>query len=179
MERNPAACQTRGTGGDSDMVKQVILTEEGLAALEAELEELKSVKRKEIAEKIKVALSFGDLSENSEYDEAKNDQAMIEARIADIEAMLKNASVIDESELSTDKIHIGSKIEVKLTIKASGESQVKEYRIVGSNEANPRAGRISDESAIGKALLEHAVGDVVEVEVPAGTMVYEVLGISK
>lgn len=161
------------------MVKQVILTEEGLAALEAELEELKSVKRKEIAEKIKVALSFGDLSENSEYDEAKNDQAMMEARIADIEAMLKNATVIDESELSTDKIHIGSKIEVKVTVSGSGATSEKEYRIVGSNEANPRAGRISDESAIGKALLGHAVGDVVEVEVPAGTMVYEVLSISK
>lgn len=161
------------------MVKQVILTEEGLAALEAELEELKSVKRKEIAEKIKVALSFGDLSENSEYDEAKNDQAMMEARIADIEAMLKNATVIDESELGTDKIHIGSKIEVKVTVSATGVASVKEYRIVGSNEANPRAGRISDESAIGKALLGHAVGDVVEVEVPAGTMVYEVLAISK
>ena len=88
--------------GEANMAKQVILTEEGLAALENELEELKSVKRKEIAEKIKVALSFGDLSENSEYDEAKNDQAMIEARIADIEAMLKNATIIDESELGTD-----------------------------------------------------------------------------
>lgn len=161
------------------MAKQVILTEEGLATLENELEELKSVKRKEIAEKIKVALSFGDLSENSEYDEAKNDQAMIEARIADIEAMLKNATIIDESELGTDNIHIGSKVEVKVTVASTGDSSVKEYRIVGSNEANPRAGRISDESVIGKALLEHAVGDVVEVEVPAGIMIYEVLSISK
>ena len=159
--------------------KQFFVTEEGLAALEKELEYLKTVRRKEVAEKIKVALSFGDLSENSEYDEAKNDQAMMEARIADIEAMLKNATVIDESELGTDKIHIGSKIEVKVTVSATGVASVKEYRIVGSNEANPRAGRISDESAIGKALLGHAVGDVVEVEVPAGTMVYEVLAISK
>lgn len=161
------------------MAKQVILTEEGLALLESELEELKSVKRKEIAEKIKVALSFGDLSENSEYDEAKNDQAMIEARIADIEAMLKNAKVIDESELDTDSVGVGSKIEVRVTVNATGETSEKEYRIVGSNEANPRAGRISDESAIGKALLEHAVGDKVEVEVPAGVMTYEVLSISK
>ena len=104
---------------------------------------------------------------------------MIEARIADIEAMLKNATIIDESELGTDNIHIGSKIEVKVTVASTGDSSVKEYRIVGSNEANPRAGRISDESAIGKALLEHAVGDVVEVEVPAGIMIYEVLSISK
>lgn len=161
------------------MTKQVILTEEGLALLESELEELKSVKRKEIAEKIKVALSFGDLSENSEYDEAKNDQAMIEARIADIEAMLKNAKVIDESELDTDSVGVGSKIEVRVTVNATGETSEKEYRIVGSNEANPRAGRISDESAIGKALLDHAVGDKVEVEVPAGVMTYEVLSISK
>ena len=94
------------------MSKPIFLTEEGLAALEQELEDLKSVKRKEIAEKIKVALSFGDLSENSEYDEAKNDQAIVEARIADIEVMLKNVQVIDESELGTENIHIGSKVEV-------------------------------------------------------------------
>ena len=97
------------------MSKPIFLTEEGLAALEQELEDLKSVKRKEIAEKIKVALSFGDLSENSEYDEAKNDQAIVEARIADIEVMLKNVQVIDESELGTENIHIGSKVEVKVT----------------------------------------------------------------
>ena len=96
------------------MSKPIFLTEEGLAALEQELEDLKSVKRKEIAEKIKVALSFGDLSENSEYDEAKNDQAIVEARIADIEVMLKNVQVIDESELGTENIHIGSKVEVKV-----------------------------------------------------------------
>ena len=128
------------------MSKPIFLTEEGLAALEQELEDLKSVKRKEIAEKIKVALSFGDLSENSEYDEAKNDQAIVEARIADIEVMLKNVQVIDESELGTENIHIGSKVEVKVTAVKNGESSIKEYRIVGSNEANPKAGRISDES---------------------------------
>ena len=135
------------------MSKPIFLTEEGLAALEQELEDLKSVKRKEIAEKIKVALSFGDLSENSEYDEAKNDQAIVEARIADIEVMLKNVQVIDESELGTENIHIGSKVEVKVTAVKNGESSIKEYRIVGSNEANPKAGRISDESLIGKSLL--------------------------
>ena len=159
------------------MSKPIFLTEEGLAALEQELEDLKSVKRKEIAEKIKVALSFGDLSENSEYDEAKNDQAIVEARIADIEVMLKNVQVIDESELGTENIHIGSK--VKVTAVKNGESSIKEYRIVGSNEANPKAGRISDESLIGKSLLGHTVGDKVEVEVPAGVMLYEVLSISK
>ncbi len=161
------------------MSKPIFLTEEGLAALEQELEHLKSVKRKEIAEKIKVALSFGDLSENSEYDEAKNDQAIVEARIADIEVMLKNVQVIDENELSTENVHIGSKVEVKVTTVKTGDTQVKEYRIVGANEANPKAGRISDESLIGKSLLGHTTGDKIEVEVPAGMMIYEVLRISK
>lgn len=160
------------------MAKQVILTQEGLEALEQELEFLKSVKRKEIAEKIKVALSFGDLSENSEYDEAKNDQAIMEARIADIEVMLKNVVIIDESELSNENIHIGSKVEVRVTPEGK-PSSVKEYKIVGSNEANPLQGKISDESAVGRALLGHGVGDKVLVEVPAGIIEYEVLGISK
>ena len=104
--------------------KQIILTQAGLEKLEKELEELKSVKRKEIAEKIKVALSFGDLSENSEYDEAKNEQAMMEARIADIEVMLKRVKVIDETELSNEHIHIGSKVEIRVTNKKTGSSDV-------------------------------------------------------
>lgn len=159
--------------------KQIILTQSGLEKLEKELEELKSVKRKEIAEKIKVALSFGDLSENSEYDEAKNEQAMMEARIADIEVMLKRVKVIDESELSNEHIHIGSKAEVRVTNKKTGSSDVMMYQIVGSNEADPLEGLISDESAVGRALLDHAIGDRFEVEVPAGVMEYEVLAISK
>lgn len=161
------------------MVKQVILTKEGLDKLENELEELKSVKRKEVAEKIKIALSFGDLSENSEYDEAKNEQAIMEARIADIEVMLKNVKVIDEDELSSENIHIGSKIEVRVTNPATGKNSVINYKIVGSNEADPLSGNISDESAVGKALLNHGIGDKVKVEVPAGEMEYEVLAISK
>ncbi len=161
------------------MVKQVILTKEGLEKLENELEELKSVKRKEVAEKIKVALSFGDLSENSEYDEAKNDQAIVEARIADIEVMLKNVKVIDEDELSNENIHIGSKVEVRVTNPSTGNSNVVNYKIVGSNEVDPVNGNISDESLVGKALLSHGIGDKIEVEVPAGTMEYEVLTISK
>ncbi|MCI9272994.1 MAG: transcription elongation factor GreA [Clostridiales bacterium] len=157
------------------MVKQVLLTDEGLRNLEQELEYLKTVKRKEIAEKIKVALSFGDLSENSEYDEAKNDQAITEARIADIESMLKNVKIIDESELTTEVIHIGSKIKVNDV----EFDEVCDYQIVGSNEADPANGRISDESPVGKGLLGHKVGDRVEIETPAGTMVYEVMEISK
>lgn len=157
------------------MVKQVLLTDEGLRNLEQELEYLKTVKRKEIAEKIKVALSFGDLSENSEYDEAKNDQAITEARIADIESMLKNVKIIDESELTTEVIHIGSRVKVNDV----EFDEVCDYQIVGSNEADPANGRISDESPVGKGLLGHKVGDRVEIETPAGMMVYEVLEISK
>ena len=161
------------------MVKQILLTQEGLDKLEAELSELKGNKRKDVAEKIKVALSFGDLSENSEYDEAKNEQAIVEARIADIEAMLKLVKVIDESELSSENIHIGSKLELRVVSPEHGVSQVVNYKIVGSNEADPENGCISDESAVGKALLGHATGDKVDIEVPAGKMEYEVLAISK
>lgn len=155
------------------MQKQVILTHEGFKKLEAELDELKSVKRKEVAEKIKVALSFGDLSENSEYDEAKNDQAMLEARIADIEAMLQNVKIIDESELSSEHVHIGSR--VKVFDKTYNEEVI--YQIVGSNEADPINGRISDESPVGKGLIGCAVNDVVDIETPNGTEVYEILEI--
>lgn len=157
------------------LAKQITLTDEGLKKLESELENLKTVKRKEIAEKIKVALSFGDLSENSEYDEAKNEQAFIEARIAEVEAMLKNVKVLDESELSTEHVAVGSKVMLK---DMEFDDEV-EYQIVGSTEADPNAGRISDESPIGKALLGHQTGDIVEVEIPDGTISFEILKISK
>ena len=157
------------------MSKQVFLTNEGLKKLEEELNELKTVKRKEIAEKIKVALSFGDLSENSEYDEAKNDQAILESRIMSIEAMLKNVSIINESDLDTGSIFVGSKIKIRDV----EFDEVSDYRIVGSNEADPDSGLISDESPIGAALLGHKVGDMVQVEAPAGVIEFEVLGISR
>ena len=157
------------------MTKQVLMTDEGLKNLEAELEELKAVKRKEIAEKIKVALSFGDLSENSEYDEAKNEQAIVEARIASIENMLKNVKIINEDELSTEIIHVGSKVKVR----DIDFDDICEYKIVGSSEADPVNGRISDESPVGKGLIGHKVGVKVEIETPAGSMSYEVLEISK
>lgn len=158
--------------------KQYFVTEEGLRALEEELEYLKTVRRKDVAEKIKVALSFGDLSENSEYDEAKNDQAMVEARIADLEIMLKNTVVIDESELANEKVHIGSKVEVEIT-SPGGDKSMREFKIVGSNEANPRNGRISDESAVGKALIGGKVGQNVKVESPAGISDYVIVTISR
>ncbi len=157
------------------MLKQVFLTEEGLKKLKDELEELKTVKRKEIAEKIKVALSFGDLSENSEYDEAKNDQAILESRILSIETMLKNVSIIDENEISTENIHVGSKVKIRDV----EFDEICDYRIVGSNESDPDNGLISDESPIGGALLGHSVGDKVEVEAPAGVIEFEVLEISR
>ncbi len=136
------------------MAKQVLVTDEGLKKLEAELEELKSVKRKEIADKIKVALSFGDLSENSEYDEAKNEQAIVEARIATLEQMLKNVKILDADELSTDTVYVGSKIRVN-------DLEFEEemiYQIVGSTEADPLEGKISDESPVGQALVSLNLG---------------------
>ena len=157
------------------MAKQTIITDEGLRRLEEELEDLKTVKRKEIAEKIKVALSFGDLSENSEYDEAKNEQAIIEGRIAEIENQLKNVRVLDESELNTEVVHVGSKIRIRET----GTTQEETYKIVGSTEADPINGRISDESPVGKSMLGHSVGDVVEVLSPSGAVSYELIEISK
>ena len=157
------------------MAKEIIVTDEGLRKLELELEELKTIKRKEVAEKIKVALSFGDLSENSEYDEAKNEQAFVESRIATLEAMLKVAKVVDESELSTDKVAIGSKVKV-LNLTRNTEAV---YNIVGSTESDPLKGKISDESPIGKALVSSKVGEEVSVEAPAGIINIKILEINK
>lgn len=157
------------------MNKEVLLTEEGLKNLKAELENLKTVKRKEISEKIKVALSFGDLSENSEYDEAKNEQAITEARILSIENMLKNVKIIDESEINTDYVQVGSLVNVR----DIEFDEICDYRIVGSNEADPTQGKISDESPVGKGLLGHKKGDKVEIETPAGPVLFEIRKISK
>lgn len=157
--------------------KAYYVTEEGREALEKELDYLKVVRRKEVAEKIKVALSFGDLSENSEYDEAKNDQAILEARIADLEVMLNNAKVIEKTEQDADKVHIGSNVTVSYK-RADGTEATREFSIVGSNEANPRLGKISDESAVGKALVGAKLGDSVEVETPGGIVVYTILSVS-
>ena len=156
-------------------MKELVLSAEGLEKLKSELEELKTVRRKEVAEKIKTALGYGDLSENSEYDEAKNEQAIVEGRIAEIEMQLKHVRILDESALSNDTVVIGSKVKV---INAKGATV--EYKIVGSTEADPLAGMISDESPVGKALLGHAAGDKVQVVLPTGTEVtYELLEISK
>ena len=155
--------------------KKYVMTYEGIKKLEDELEFLKTVKRKEITEKIKVALGYGDLSENSEYDEAKNEQAFVEGRIIQLENMLKNASVIDESEISVDTVNIGSIVKVK---DYEFDEEV-EYLIVGSAEADVMKNKISNESPVGKALMGKKVGDVVDVVVPSGVCKYEILEVRR
>ena len=155
------------------MQKEVRLTKEGLENLQKELDYLKTTKRDEIAEKIEIARSYGDLSENAEYDEAKNDQAVVEARIAEIDNMLKNAVVIED--VDTGKVRPGATVVVK-NLKMNKEFT---YKIVGSNEADPLHGLLSDESPVGSALMNKGPGEVVSVETPAGVMEYEILEILK
>ena len=155
--------------------KKHIMTYEGVKKLEDELEYLKTVKRKEITEKIKIALGYGDLSENSEYDEDKNEKAFTEGRIIQLENMLKNAVVVDESEISTDIVTVGSIVKV---MDFDFDEEV-EYSIVGSAEADPMNFKISNESPVGEGLMGKKVGDVVEIEVPGGTTKFEVLGIRR
>ena len=158
------------------MDKKVVVTASGLKALEEELEQLKTVRRKEVSEKIRVARSYGDLSENSEYDEAKNEQAIVEARIADLEVMLKNVVILDENELGTDTVSLGA------TVKVYDEEfeEELEYVIVGSTEADIDLGKISDESPVGKALIGKKIGEVAEAVLPSGdTAKFRVLSISR
>ncbi len=158
----------------AENVTKIKLTLEGKRKYEAELNELKTVKRKEIAENLQTARAQGDLSENSEYDEAKNDQAKLEARIKELETVLRNVEVIDESEMSLDKVHIGST--VKVHDRKFDEDVV--FQIVGSSEADPFNGKISDESPVGKALLDKSIGDIVKVETPGGESDFTILEIS-
>ena len=146
------------------MAKEILLTAQGLKELQDELDILKTEKRTEIAEKIKVALSFGDLSENSEYDEAKNDQAKLEARIAEVEAMLKNAKVVDEQFIDKNVINIGT----KFTLLDVEYDEVKEYQLVGSAESDPLNGKLADDSPVGKAVLGKKQGTTVTVVTPNG-----------
>ena len=152
-----------------------ILTYTGLRALEEELENLKVVKRKEVAAKIREAREQGDLSENAEYDAAKDEQRDIETRIEEIEKILKNVEVVDEDEVDLDKINVGCTV---VLYDKEFEEEV-EYKIVGSTEANSLAGKISNESPLGKALLGHKVGDNIEVNAQAGVIEYEVLKIDR
>lgn len=157
-----------------DTEKKITVTKEGLEKLQQELEYLKTVKRKEVTEAIRVALSFGDLSENSEYDEAKTEQAKTEARVTELEEMLKNVVLIEE-DLTTDKVSVGMKVKVR---NKTAKKEV-EYTLVGSTEANPVLRRISDQSPIGKALIGEKVGSTVKVEAPAGVTEFEILEISR
>ena len=145
------------------MQKDVLLTPEGLEKLKAEIEYLSNDKRREVAERIKEAREFGDISENSEYDDAKNEQAMLEARIASLEDKLRSASVINAAELSADLVRVGSVVSVK-----DDNGKTVEYTIVGSTEANPAENKLSNESPVGKALLGHKKGDKVTVQLPSG-----------
>ncbi len=155
--------------------KEVFLTREGLEKLENELEESKIVKRKEVAERIRQALDFGDISENPEYDQAKNEQAKLEERIAKIESILRNAMLIEEEDIPTEIVGIGSKV-VVLDIEYNEEM---EYTIVGSAEANPYNGKISNESPVGRALLGSKPGQVVDVNVPDGVLKYRIQKIAR
>jgi len=155
--------------------KEIFLTVEGLAKIEEELEQLKTVRRKEVAERIKQALAFGDISENSEYDEAKNEQAWVEERIAKLERMLRNARIIDDEDISVEVVSIGSKV----TVKDIEFDEELKYTIVGSAEADPYEGKISNESPVGRALIGKKIGEIVEVQVPDGVIKYEILSISR
>ena len=176
----PDACRMRQTHRSKGVPvameeKKNILTYEGLRQYEEELEELKVVRRQEVAQKIKEARAQGDLSENAEYDAAKDEQRDIEARIEELEKILKNAEVVVEDEVDLGRINIGCKVKVKdLT-----DNETLEYKIVGSSEANSLQGKISNESPVGKALIGAKKGDTVAVETQAGTFKYKVMGIDR
>ncbi|MDY0324357.1 MAG: transcription elongation factor GreA [Candidatus Carbobacillus sp.] len=155
--------------------KEVILTASGLKKLEEELEYLKTVKRKEVAERIKIAIGYGDLSENSEYEDAKNEQAFIEGRIITLEKMLRNVKVISDDEVGTDSVSVGSTV----VVYDMDLDEEVHYTIVGSAESDPLENKISNESPVGEALLGKKRGDVVEVQVPAGVIRYKIVDIQK
>lgn len=155
--------------------KENLLTVSGLAKLEEELEYLRATKRAEVAQRIKQALAFGDISENSEYDEAKNEQAFVEGRIAQLENILKTAKVIDDEDINTETVNVGAKV----LVKDEDLGDEMEYTIVGSAEADPINMKISNESPVGKALIGRTVGEVVEIHVPDGILKYKILGIKK
>ncbi len=157
------------------MAEEILLTKEGYDKIVEEHEELVSVRRKEVSERLKEAISYGDLSENAEYDAAKNEQAELEERIHKLETMIRKAKIIDESEMSKDYVNVGLKVKVK--VQETGLEA--EYTMVGSTEADPFEGKISNESAVGGALMGQKLGSVVEIQVPDGLMHYEVLDIYK
>ena len=155
--------------------KRVVLTEEGLKKLEEKLEYLKSVRRLEVADRLKAAIALGDLSENSEYDDAKNEQAFIEGEILTLESQIRNSEIIKADDSNKDVVHLGNTV----VIKDMEYDEDETYTIVGSTEANSLQGKISNESPVGMAILGKTVGTVVQVKVPAGTLEYKIVEIKK
>ena len=155
--------------------KEVLLTPDGLKRLEEELENLKSVKRREVAERIKIAIGYGDISENSEYEDAKNEQAFIEGRIITLEKMLRNARIINNDEIDLETVSIGSTV----IVEDLEFGDTMEYTIVGTAESDPQRNRISNESPVGKAIIGKKKGTTVEVNVPAGIIQYKIVDIKK
>jgi transcription elongation factor GreA len=155
--------------------REIILTPEGFQRLKEEIEYLSSVKRDEVAERIRASRDFGDISENSEYDDAKNEQAMLEARIYSLEERLRSAIVIDSDNVATDVVGVGTKV----TLQDMQRGDVVQYAIVGSAEADPSAHKLSNESPVGRAILGHKPGDKVTVAVPQGSKKFKVLAIDK
>lgn len=153
------------------------LSEERYEALKKELEYLETVREKEVAEQIKEARSFGDLSENSEYDEAKTEQGKLYSKIAEIKNVLENAEVIKD-ETDTNKVSLGATVKV-VEIENGAEGESEEYKIVGSQEANPMMGMLSEESPIGKALIGKGVGETVQIEVPVGLLTFKIVSITR
>ena len=154
-------------------MKEVILTQDGYKKLQAEIDHLRTEKRREVAERIRVAREFGDIAENAEYDDAKNEQAMLEHKIAQLEERLLSARVITKKEISKDTVSVGSKVRIRDV----NAKQTFEYHIVGSAEANPAENKLSNESPVGKAIMGHKKGDVVEVSAPRGALKFKSLEI--
>ena len=155
--------------------KEVILTEDGLKQLQDEVSYLSNVKREEVAERIRQAREFGDISENSEYDDAKNEQALLEHRISLLQEKLRRSRVIKDSEIDTDRVSVGSTV----TLRDKDAGEIRIYTLVGSAEADPTKAKLSNESPVGQAILGKRVGDVVTVPVPVGSLNYEILAIGK
>ncbi len=157
------------------MSEVILLTQEGYDNIVAEYDEMVTVKRKEVAERIKEAISYGDISENSEYDAAKNEQAELEERIMKLEHMIRNAKILDHSEIPDDQVNVG----LNVKIKELPAGDIIDFTIVGSTEADPFEGKISNESEVGKQLIGKRIGDIAEVNVPDGIVRYEILDIYK
>jgi transcription elongation factor GreA len=168
-----ATIRARFSDGSGGHLKEVILTPEGYEKLKGEIDYLRGERRREVAERIRVAREFGDIAENAEYDDAKNEQAMLEHKIAQLEERLLSARVITKKEISKDAVSVGSKVRLR----DMQANKTFEYHIVGSTEANPAENKLSNESPVGKAIIGHKKGDVVEVSAPRGALKFKILEI--